>query len=82
MEEQQKARKTLILKQRKLTFWSRLNCSYFKLTWVIFFGLAYSIIVLLQTFSLQNFESFLKDQWVFTGKTALWINTIQLSHFL
>lgn len=44
VEEQQKVRKTLILKQRKQTLISRIDSSYIKVCWVLLFGTLYSII--------------------------------------
>lgn len=44
MEEQQKVRKILIMKQRKQTLLSRIDLSYLKMIWVLVFGTMYSIL--------------------------------------
>jgi hypothetical protein len=55
IEEQQKARKTLILKQRKLTFLSLLKFKHLKMGWIVLFGMFYSILSLSEMFSIKNY---------------------------
>ena len=82
MEEQQTPRKTLILKQRKLAFCSRLSLKHLKLFWVVIFGMIYSVVVLAQMFIVESYESFLKEQWIFSSRSIMWANSIHISWFL
>jgi hypothetical protein len=47
--------------------------------WIIVFGTLFSIIVILFFVSLQNYELFIINQSVFSGRGILWANSIHIS---
>lgn len=47
--------------------------------WILIFGMVYSIVVLSQNYALKNYESFLMQQWIFSGRSILWANSIHFS---
>jgi hypothetical protein len=70
------------MKQRKLTFLSRLKFKHLKMGWIIIFGLVYSLVAMSQTLALKNYESFLINQRLFSSRTVIWANAIHISMYL
>ena len=75
-------RKTLIMKQRKLTLFSRIDSSYFKMVWVILFGTIYSAVCLFEIETIGSHFEFLREQWLHSYKSVIWANSIHLSSYL
>ena len=47
--------------------------------WIIVFGTLFSIAVILLFVSLQNYERFITNQSIFSGRSILWANSIHIS---
>lgn len=65
-----------------MSFFGRLSSTHLKMSWVVLFGILYSIFVTAQTLSLKNYENFLGYQWRFSANSILWANSVHISDFL
>lgn len=72
----------MILKQRKMSYFGRLSKTHLQMSWVVVFGILYSIFVTAQTLTLRNYERFLDYQWRYSANSILWANSVHISNFL
>lgn len=70
------------MKQRKLTFLSRLKVKHLKMGWIIIFGLFYSIVAMSQILALKDYENLLLNQRLFSSRSVIWANAIHLSMYM
>lgn len=71
IEEQIKARKSLISKNKKATLISKVNISSLKVIWLLIYSAAYSILVLVLTNSYITDYNFLLPQWNQTSQAVI-----------
>jgi hypothetical protein len=79
IEEQIKARKSLITKNKKETLISKVNLASCKVIWLLFYAGCYSVILLIMASNFNYDYNFLMPQWKQTSQAVIIDNTLYLT---
>ncbi len=82
MEEQIKVRKSLIAKHRKETLFSKLNCTYIRMFWLLIYASIMSILLITTSEVQMDNYNFLHPQWVLTTRQVYWDSTLPICMIL
>ena len=74
--EESKSRKTMIARFKKKTLFSRCECGYVQLVWLLIYSLLFSVALFVYLYQEVNFYHFLNKEWKVTAQQFLWSTTI------
>ena len=78
IDEENKARKIMIARHRKKTFFSRFNCGYFKTLWLLVYSTMISIFFCIEiNLEKSNFQ-FINSQQNLINKQFLWSSSFSI----